>query len=315
MVSKKSIDRLSNLPDSIRDQILSFLNTKLAVQTSVLSKQWKCTWKQVSVLRFDSRCFPSYMSFKRYVNKVLSLRSPLNLNEVILIDRKASNLQENSLFLKVIEYAFSHHTQHLTIYLYNYHTRYHAKYSFSSLFGSTVSHLSNLKSLKLGFLVLAIGSRSSDFRMLKKLKLSMPVFKPQDNQVFDFFSEFPYLEDLTLNGAHFIDRNDKATFKISGPRLRTLSIFYNQFVIVAINAPNLKSLIFHNECDFAHFPELVLSSLNQADIWIDNPHCPAEKYIDYAEHFITFFTALGNVSSLTLRPSTLKVHIVCFFVL
>ncbi|CAN0896364.1 F-box/FBD/LRR-repeat protein At3g52680 [Linum grandiflorum] len=307
MVNKKSIDRLSNLPDSSLDHILSFLDTKSAVQTSVLSRQWKCTWKQVSVLRFDSRYFLSYASFESYVNKVLSLRSPLKLHEVILIDHTSTNLRDNSLFLKVIEYAFVHHTQHLTIYLYNYRAAQgDAKYSFSSLFGSAVSHLSNLKSLKMGFLIIPIGSRYLDFQMLKKLKLSMPVFKSQNDQVFDFFSEFPCLEDLTLDGEHFIDRNDQPTFKISGPQLRTLNISNNQFVIVAINAPNLRSLTLHYEGDFAHFPELVLPSLDHADIWIDNRHCPAEKYIDYADNIITFFAALGNVSSFTLRTSTLK---------
>ncbi|CAN0905684.1 Putative FBD-associated F-box protein At5g56440 [Linum grandiflorum] len=59
-----SIDRLSYLPDSIIDHILSFLDTKLVVQASVLSKRWKCTWKQVYVLRFHNPSFCSYLDLK-----------------------------------------------------------------------------------------------------------------------------------------------------------------------------------------------------------------------------------------------------------
>ncbi|CAN0871171.1 hypothetical protein LINGRAHAP2_LOCUS9774 [Linum grandiflorum] len=69
------------------DHIHSFLDTKLLVQASVLSKRWKCTWKQVYVLRFHSPSFRSYSNFKRYVGKVLvfSFHSPLDLCEFILI--------------------------------------------------------------------------------------------------------------------------------------------------------------------------------------------------------------------------------------
>ncbi|CAN0842167.1 Putative F-box/LRR-repeat protein At3g18150 [Linum grandiflorum] len=305
-MENNSIDMLSNLPDSIIDHIFSFLDTKFVVQTSVLSKQWKYTWKQVSVLRFLSPSFGSYLSFKRYVNKVLSLRFPLKLRRVILIDREDSNLRESSLFVKVIEYAFFHDTQHLTVDLCNGGTWDDAEYSFSHLFGSTIPHHSNLKSLELGMIILDIGFRSSGFLMLKKLKLTLPVFASEHEQVFDFFSEFPCLEDLAFDGVHSHDYGFK-TFKISGLRLRTLFISYNQFDILAIDAPNLKSFTFYNFCDFVHFEELTLSSLDHADILIDSHTCPIEKYIDYADSFIDFFTALSNVTSLTLRSSTLTI--------
>ncbi|CAN0842159.1 Putative F-box/LRR-repeat protein At3g18150 [Linum grandiflorum] len=306
-MANNSIDILSNLPDSIIDHILSLLDTKLVVQTSVLSKQWKCTWKQVSVLRFHSPSFGSYLNFKRYVNKVLSLRSPLTLREVYLIDREESNLREASLFVKVIEYAFSHHAQHLTVDLWNGGTWDDAEYSFSDLFGSTIPHHSNLKSLELGMLILDVGFRSSGFLMLKVLNLSLPVFTSEHEVVFDYFSEFPCLEDLTFDGVHCIESDHAQIFKISGLRLRTLDLSYNQFDTVAIDAPNLKSFTFHNVLEFVEFTELNLSSLDHADICIDKHHCPVEEYIDYADYFIDFFTQLSNVTSLTLRPSTLTI--------
>ncbi|XP_078168668.1 F-box/LRR-repeat protein At3g26922-like isoform X2 [Carex rostrata] len=49
----RDIDWISGLPDSLQVHILSYLPTKLAVQTSVLSKPWKKVWASVPVLEFD----------------------------------------------------------------------------------------------------------------------------------------------------------------------------------------------------------------------------------------------------------------------
>ncbi|KAM7466564.1 hypothetical protein LguiB_014126 [Lonicera macranthoides] len=43
-------DRLSELPDAILAHILSFLDTKYAVQTSSLSKRWINLWISVTTL-------------------------------------------------------------------------------------------------------------------------------------------------------------------------------------------------------------------------------------------------------------------------
>ncbi|PNX93525.1 F-box/LRR-repeat protein [Trifolium pratense] len=43
-------DRISSLPDPILHHILSFLPTKLAATTSILSKRWNPQWLSVPVL-------------------------------------------------------------------------------------------------------------------------------------------------------------------------------------------------------------------------------------------------------------------------
>ncbi|CAI0375079.1 unnamed protein product [Linum tenue] len=47
-------DRLSSLPDEIISHILSFLQTKYAVGTAVLSRRWKDLWARVSNLDLDN---------------------------------------------------------------------------------------------------------------------------------------------------------------------------------------------------------------------------------------------------------------------
>ncbi|CAI0375078.1 unnamed protein product, partial [Linum tenue] len=89
-------DRLSSLPDEITSHLLSFLETKYAVGTSVLSRRWKDCWTRVSNLDLDNslilrsldeapklKCVPNILNrrhllFTRFVDKVLGQHASLN---------------------------------------------------------------------------------------------------------------------------------------------------------------------------------------------------------------------------------------------
>ncbi|CAN1234994.1 F-box protein At1g60400 [Linum perenne] len=60
-----STDRLSSLPDAILDHILSFVDTKTVVQTSILSRRWKCVWKHVHALNLDYCSFTNGYRFSK----------------------------------------------------------------------------------------------------------------------------------------------------------------------------------------------------------------------------------------------------------
>jgi hypothetical protein len=67
-------NRIDNLPDSILCHILSFLPTKHAATTSILSKRWKPVWLSVLALDFDNETFKDFSGFRKFVNSTLTLR-------------------------------------------------------------------------------------------------------------------------------------------------------------------------------------------------------------------------------------------------
>lgn len=69
-----TVDRISYLPDSILCHILSFVPTKLAAITSVLSKRWEQVWLSVLALYFDQEAFIDFNSFHNFVSLTMSLR-------------------------------------------------------------------------------------------------------------------------------------------------------------------------------------------------------------------------------------------------
>jgi hypothetical protein len=79
------VDLVSNLPEEVRCHILSFLPTKHAALTSVLSKSWLNLWKLVPNLDIDDSEFllpeegkgerdEIRQSFVDFVDRVLALQ-------------------------------------------------------------------------------------------------------------------------------------------------------------------------------------------------------------------------------------------------
>ncbi|XP_078154150.1 F-box/FBD/LRR-repeat protein At1g16930-like [Carex rostrata] len=86
------IDRISNLPDVVLEHILSFLSTKEAVETCILSKRWNRTWARVPILdiNYDEfRMCTNYeereAKFVQFVKGVLQNRDPSNLEKFKLV--------------------------------------------------------------------------------------------------------------------------------------------------------------------------------------------------------------------------------------
>ncbi|WOG83057.1 hypothetical protein DCAR_0102231 [Daucus carota subsp. sativus] len=68
------VDRISSLPDQLLHHILSFLETRLAVQTSALSKRWKLIWTTLPILNF-TWSWSNIRSGNKFINNIFARRN------------------------------------------------------------------------------------------------------------------------------------------------------------------------------------------------------------------------------------------------
>ncbi|CAK7350711.1 unnamed protein product [Dovyalis caffra] len=85
--SGKELDRISELPDCIIQQILSFLPAKDAVKTGVLSSRWAYLWTTIPCLSFRQIDFPGRIcarDFIKFINATLMLHRGMNIEKFSL---------------------------------------------------------------------------------------------------------------------------------------------------------------------------------------------------------------------------------------
>ncbi|XP_071705190.1 FBD-associated F-box protein At3g52670-like [Rutidosis leptorrhynchoides] len=206
-------DRLSNLSDDLIHKILSYIDTKQAIKTSILSSRWKNTWKSIPHLVFSSHDHNSILEFSESVNRVLLSRN----HEIDLSYVKLSFYEKVSqAFLKtVMNYSFLHNVQKMTIIC--SHNERHREFPLS-LFSSQ-----SLKDLTLIGLHFYIKITSSwDLLALATLHLES-VFVPEENAIKfgGLFSKCPNLKSLSLTTCRVDGRNG---FTISHSNLSNLTL-------------------------------------------------------------------------------------------
>ncbi|XP_026394901.1 FBD-associated F-box protein At5g22730-like isoform X1 [Papaver somniferum] len=95
-------DRLSKLPESLIHHILSFLDMKYVIHTSLLSRTWRHIWKSVPTLNFDSDIYDEsgdeFNSFIHFIDRVFVFRDRTNVMmfDLVCADEIEGDL-ENSL--------------------------------------------------------------------------------------------------------------------------------------------------------------------------------------------------------------------------
>ncbi|KAI3938008.1 hypothetical protein MKW98_018564 [Papaver atlanticum] len=82
-------DRLSKLPESLIHHILSFLDIKYVIHTSLLSRTWRYIWKSVPTLNFDSDIYDEsgdeFNSFIHFIDRVFVFRDRTNVMRFNLV--------------------------------------------------------------------------------------------------------------------------------------------------------------------------------------------------------------------------------------
>ncbi|KAI7753047.1 hypothetical protein M8C21_016802 [Ambrosia artemisiifolia] len=112
-------DRLSSLPDILLILILSLIDTKLAVQTSTLSKRWLNLWTLLPILNFDSTSFPLNHTFDSFINNVLTHR-----NKSIKLEAVNIKVTDYDTMDRVYNYALLNHVLCLSVDCSDYLTKY-----------------------------------------------------------------------------------------------------------------------------------------------------------------------------------------------
>ncbi|XVF56955.1 hypothetical protein PTKIN_Ptkin06aG0162700 [Pterospermum kingtungense] len=114
---ESSIDRISGLPDSILTHILSFLPTKCAVRTCILSTRWKYLYTSVTSLDFDDYYHVSSDVFMNFVDKVLFSLDTTYIESFRLV---CDGVEEDAYAYRIcgwISFALQRHVQELHLHI------------------------------------------------------------------------------------------------------------------------------------------------------------------------------------------------------
>lgn len=217
----KSRDRISNLPDAVLCHIISFLPTKFAVGTSVLSKRWRYLWASIPNLDFDDDLLldrdkpigdsERSICFKNFVDKVLLHGSISCIRKFRL---KCSDHELDSAVNSWICTALERNVQELDLY---FDTEYPIELPPKFFFCKT------LVVLKLSFSIFLDIPSSIWFPSLKVLHLRSVEFSTDDSAQ-KFLSSCPVLEELVIERWRL---DEQWVFNVSAPTLKSLAIYFS----------------------------------------------------------------------------------------
>ncbi|KAI4329145.1 hypothetical protein L6164_021441 [Bauhinia variegata] len=337
----ESQDLLGDLPDFLLHHILSFMETKVAIRTCVLSKRWRYLWTSVPCLNFNSRSFTRLTDFKRFVLWVLSHRDSAHVKALTYSRFGVDYATDQSLLTKVIEYAVSHGAEEIRINL-------RAK-SFGSppieipfsIFtcqslkvleikdccytnASTSFCFKSLENLYLdNFRLHSAASDSSNpfasyaeffgFTTLTTLHLNRITLACTGTDRVDPFANCVNLKNLHLSGICFKSDLNPEDFVISAPRLNKLTMICNRFKCkLVVSAPQLTnfSYLYSTSCAFFEFN---LPSLHDLVIDIHELHGQVEKSQEKQKEeallgFINMLRGHHRAEAVKLSFSTVKVN-------
>lgn len=227
------VDRISTLPDEVLCHILSFLQTKEAVATSVLSTRWTPLWKMVSTLNFKDTTTCHSSSSKT---------SLVHVVKKVLAQRK--NTCTKRLFLS--GYNSCHLTTHLVSWLVSFATKQnleelHITYLFYHLVQAPLpSMLFTCKTITILDLEGSIKPNVPSYVHLPLLKIMHLYWLCfVDGESFmRLLSGCPVLEELYYEELRFIN---ETPFEICVPSLKRLCVKVND-ARLHINTPMLEWL-------------------------------------------------------------------------
>ncbi|KAL6499421.1 hypothetical protein OROHE_026084 [Orobanche hederae] len=303
-------DRISGLPDDVIHLILKFVdNTRLAVQTSAISKRWKFIWTTLPFLKFEFECSNFSRSSKhstdlaRHVLKNRNNQSRISFLEISYFPPVLAD--------KFIDYAVSHQVQDLNIYF----RREHKPIKLSRFSSNSISNL--VLRMRVKDIV-----EDSDFWDLPALTNLFLWLLPTGGDDIDVLPVrcltcLPALRTLTLMLWDFRE----PPLYLSLPELTTLNINMSKMPQKIWNLPALKTLTLY-DVDFSgnmsemfaaleNLENLTLHRMCMQDCYI---RCPRlrnleieTRYFDVIEdNIVVLAPKLMNFTSIGIFPITFE---------
>ncbi|XP_058216444.1 F-box/LRR-repeat protein At4g14103-like [Rhododendron vialii] len=293
-------DIISNLPGNVIHHILSFLSTKDAIRTSILSTKWEYLWTSISDIDLNDNLndtFPQttkweYRNFLDFVDRVFHFHDESDIKSLTIDSSEPVNSSRVNSWISA---SMRHNIQELTLSL---------SWKAQPVLPCHLFTCQSLVTLKL-FMNWSLKVPSQiHFSNLKTLELSYVTFS-DDNSTQHLFSSCPVLQELTL--VHCGWKNLK-TIMICIPTLKRLTIedeaiWARGFLscVTKIYAANL----IHLRCisslvvDFRLYD---LSSLVDASIGL----CDGSWAEDGTPQVLGLLSGVVNVKKLSITSDTLQ---------
>ncbi|XP_021814903.1 F-box/LRR-repeat protein At4g14103-like [Prunus avium] len=301
-------DKISKLPNEVLCHILSFLPTKYAVRTSILSTRWKNVWAFVPNLDFKYVEAKSYFfnrkkdkstsaGFLTFVDRVISLRGSSDIKKFCL--HCSYGIKDFARIDGWIRTAIQHNVVELDL-----------------CFETTDKDLAfelpqfifmckTLVVLKLRSNCITNAPPASGCFLLSLKILHVRVEYPVNDSMEKIFSCCPVLEDLTIDG--LLGSDDVLNFKISAPELKTLRLIlphrnwvgdHDHQYCFLINCPKLENIDLKQDILskylFKNAKSLVKASLNLFS------HAVADQQPDFSNRANALLAGISNVKYLSL---------------
>ncbi|CAA7055750.1 unnamed protein product [Microthlaspi erraticum] len=269
------MSRISGLSDDLLIKILSYLPTKVAVSTSILSKQWQFLWMWSPKLEYDEYDYTRYLqpSLQDFIDKNLPLHRTPVIESLRFKTIYAYIIPED--IQRWIEIAVSRHVRELDI---SYLSEE------ENIFPSNFYTCNSLVILKLEFVTLTdVPSMVCRLPSLKTLQLEKVVYKGKET-LQGLLSICPVLEELSIHFDDDLEVMEEITIIV--PSLQRLSLSIDDFLGLeryVIDTPCLKYFKLEDHNSKGHYCE------------IKNMPKLREAYVDVV--FFVLKSVLGSITS------------------
>ncbi|XP_023760102.1 putative F-box/FBD/LRR-repeat protein At4g13965 [Lactuca sativa] len=283
-------DRLSSLPDKLIHKILSLLNIKDAISTSVLSSRWRFIWTSMPYLNFEN--LNNERHFSKLISNVLLHRdNQVNYSVNLVLGR---TVRDDESVTRILSCKFSHNLQQLSVTRLPGENIVECPYS---IIATPKWDLPALTTLHLHQVELSDYDDIGLFSKCTNLKnLSLNRCRMKETKVLNFCH--PQLSDLTLVSTP-PDMASEEVVNVVAPQLKNLTIKWCEGKHL-ISAPGLTSLVMEGFQPWQVSAPSGFHSLEKADLFMYDPH-KAD-----AHSIVCLLQQLQSVKFLTLNLGILK---------